>query len=140
MPKNKKKIKNTPWRNDFVCTLVYKGKTRKCYGLDMKHIKMRFPDACRRAFKVSTQLFDHDMKEISSNKYWMGSSLTMCGNRVTFDIHNRKDLVKDAARLLGQIGGQNGIGKKKVRGDSNYYRMLQLKGALVKKNNSPKKA
>ena len=34
---------------------------------------------------------------------------------------------------MGQIGGQAGTGKKKVRGDSNYYRVLRMKGIEKRK-------
>ena len=43
-------------------------------------------------------------------------------------VYDREDRVKEAARLLGAIGGTAGRGKKKVRGDSNYYRVLRYKG------------
>ena len=46
----------------------------------------------------------------------------------TIQVIDREDRVKEAARILGAIGGTAGRGKKKVRGDSNYYRVLRYKG------------
>jgi len=39
----------------------------------------------------------------------------------------------ECKRLLGAIGGASGKGKKKVRGDSNYYRLLRYKGIEKKR-------
>jgi len=70
--------------------------------------------------------------------YWEGHAICSNGERINWELYYRGNKVQEAAKLLGQIGGQNGVGKKKVRGDSNYYKMLQLKGTL--KRSKQKKA
>ena len=90
-------------------------------------MKLRLPDAVYRAFYLQTTMIMDDLTQISNNE-WYGVLNTMCGKRIQYRIIDRKDRIQEAARLLGQIGGQAGRGKKKVRGDSNYYQLLRLKG------------
>ena len=71
------------------------------------------------------------MHKLNDNEY-RGYTIALTGERISYIIIDRKNRIKEAARLLGQIGGQAGTGKKKVRGDSNYYRVLRMKG--VEKN------
>ena len=63
-----------------------------------------------------------------SNTEWHGKSISVCGKPILIQVIDREDRVKEAARILGAIGGTAGRGKKKVRGDSNYYRVLRYKG------------
>ena len=100
-------------------------------------MKLRLPDAVYRAFYLQTTMIMDDLSQIS-NSEWYGVLNTMCGKRIQYRIIDRKDRIKEAARLLGQIGGQAGRGKKKVRGDSNYYQLLRLKG-LEKRRKKPAK-
>lgn len=93
----------------------------------MTRMKLRLPDAVYRAFYLQTTMIMDDLTQISNNE-WYGVLNTMCGKRIQYRIIDRKDRIQEAARLLGQIGGQAGRGKKKVRGDSNYYQLLRLKG------------
>ena len=67
------------------------------------------------------------MHKLSDNEF-RGYTIAISGERINYVIIDRKNTIKEAARLLGQIGGQAGTGKKKVRGDSNYYRVLRMKG------------
>ena len=67
-----------------------------------------------------------------SDNEFRGYTIAISGERINYVIIDRKNTIKEAARLLGQIGGQAGTGKKKVRGDSNYYRVLRMKG--IEKN------
>jgi len=115
------------WVNDLACTFVYNGKTKRCFAKDMTRMKLRLPDSVYRAFYLQTTMIMDDLSQISNNE-WYGVLNTMCGKRIQYRIIDRKDRIKEAARLLGQIGGQAGRGKKKVRGDSNYYQLLRLKG------------
>jgi len=115
------------WVNDLACTFVYKGKKKKCFARDFEHLKMRLPDAIYRAFYLHANLVLANFDQISQNE-WHGYMMTPEGKRILVTIVDRKDRVQEAARLLGQIGGQAGRGKKKVRGDSNYYRVLRYKG------------
>jgi hypothetical protein len=70
-----------------------------------------------------------NMSQVSHNE-WDGHIICVTGERIDYTIIDRKDKVKEAARLLGQVGGQAGYGKKKVRGDSNYYRLLRAKRTI----------
>lgn len=115
------------WVNDLACTFVYNGKTKRCFAKDMNRMKLRLPDAVYRAFYLQTTMIMDDLSQISHSE-WHGVLNTLCGKRIQYRIIDRKDRIHEAARLLGQIGGQAGRGKKKVRGDSNYYQLLRLKG------------
>ena len=74
--------------------------------------------------EITTNL--NKLHQVSDNEY-RGYTIAVTGERINYVIIDRKNRIKEAARLLGQIGGQAGIGKKKVRGDSNYYRSLRMK-------------
>ena len=128
-----KKMKNQPWRNDWKCVIYYKGEVRNCYAETQRHMLTRMPDAAHRKWGVWCNMNTETQQPVGDN-YWKG--YTFCartGEKLHWELYYRGNQIKEAARLLGQIGGQNGVGKKKVRGDSNYYRMLQLKGALAKR-------
>lgn len=60
-------------------------------------------------------------RTVTNNYYWVNWQLT--------DMHNE---LKSAAAKLGAVGGRNGTGKAKRRGDSAYYRNLRLLGQLKK--------
>lgn len=125
------------WVNDLACTFVYNGKTKRCFAKDMNRMKLRLPDAVYRAFYLQTTMIMDDLSQIS-NSEWYGVLNTMCGKRIQYRIIDRKDRIHEAARLLGQIGGQAGRGKKKVRGDSNYYQLLRLKGLEKRRKKTAK--
>ena len=127
MKKGKKR-----WINDMACTLYYRGMTRKCFGEDIDHLRQRVPLAIQREWKLNANMNTDLMHKLSPNEY-RGYTIALTGERINYIIIDRKDLVKEAAKLLGQIGGQAGTGKKKVRGDSNYYRVLRMKGVEKKK-------
>ena len=122
MKKGKKR-----WINDHACTLYYQGETRKCFGEDINHLKHKIPEAIQRKWKLRANMNIDELRKISNNE-WHGHMVSACGKRISIQIIDRKDRVQEAARLLGQIGGQSGRGKKKVRGDANYYNLLRLKG------------
>jgi len=122
MKKGKKR-----WVNDLAVTLYYQGETRKCFGYDMRHLMTRVPEAIQRTWKIRCNMNIDSINEVSHSERH-GHTFSICGKRIDYIIIDRRDRVKEAARLLGQIGGQSGTGKKKVRGDSNYYRVLRMKG------------
>lgn len=129
MKKRKKR-----WTNDLAVTLRYNGEIRKCFGSSFDHLKERIPMAIHRQWKLWTNMNIDSLVQISKNE-WDGFTIDPHGRKILFTIVDRKDRIKEAARLLGQIGGQAGTGKKKVRGDSNYYRVLRMKG-VSKKNHT----
>lgn len=125
---------------DFVCKLTYQGVTRKCFAHDFREIRYKGYLACKRAFKLNCNMNLEGVIQISQNE-WHGETVSVCGKRIHYVIIDLKDRVREAARLMGQIGGQAGRGKKKVRGDSNYYRALRYKGLTknAKKNDKTDK-
>lgn len=62
--------------------------------------------------------------ETLDNIFFWGSCVTRCNHRLRWEITDRGKMGKEAARTLGRIGGKSGTGKNKVRGDSNYYKLL----------------
>lgn len=126
------------WINDLACTISYKGETRKCFAQDFRHLRLKLPEAIHRKWKIWANMNLDLVSQVSDNE-WHGYTLAPTGERFNFTIINRRDRIKEAARLLGQIGGQAGRGKKKVRGDSNYYRLLRAKRELKKIQKTGKK-
>lgn len=125
------------WVNDYACTMTYEGVKRKCFGSNWKHLSVQFGMAAFRQFKIHCNMNLDSIVQVSNNE-WYGHTLSAEGKKITWKVIDRKDRIKEAAKLLGQIGGQAGYGKKKVRGDSNYYRVLRQKGidkAKKKKDN-----
>lgn len=117
------------WVNDLACTLNYQGNTRKCFAQDFMHLRLQAYQAIRRAFKLSANLNIDLLDQVSQNE-WHGHIISVCGRRIDCIVIDRKDRIREAASLLGQIGGQSGTGKSKVRGDSNYYRLLRAKRTI----------
>ena len=114
-------------QNKFACILSYNGKTRKCFAKDWDNLRVRVSMAIRREWYLGANLVLDELDQISQNE-WHGRIISVCGKPILCKIYDREDRVKEAARLLGAIGGTAGRGKKKVRGDSNYYRVLRYKG------------
>lgn len=124
----RKKMKNQPWRNDWVCVIHSNGETRKCYAMDERHMLIRFPEAVHRKWGFWMNMNTESQVKVGNN-YWRGYAVcAKTGTHVEWELYFRGNRVRDAAQLLGQIGGQNGVGKRKSRGDSNYYNMLRMKG------------
>ena len=120
----KRKINKT---NKLACVLSYNGKKRKCFARDWDHLKQRAPEAIRRTWYLWANLNLAHLNQITNNE-WHGKIISICGKPIMCKVYDREDRVKEAARLLGAMGGTAGRGKKKVRGDSNYYRVLRYKG------------
>jgi len=125
------------WINDLSCTLYYKGETRKCFAQDFRHMRLKLPEAVQRKWKLWCNMNSDSLAQVSNNE-WHGHTICATGERINYTIIDRKDKVREAARLLGQVGGQAGYGKKKVRGDSNYYRLLRAKRTIKESKNGGK--
>lgn len=119
------------WINDLSCTLHYKGEERKCFAHDFNHMKLKLPQAVHRKWGLWCNMGSDSLTQFGHNE-WHGHTICATGERIEYVIINRRDAIKEAARLLGQVGGQAGRGKKKVRGDSNYYKLLRAKRELKK--------
>jgi hypothetical protein len=123
--------------NKLACVLSYNGKTRKCFARDWDHLRVRVSMAIRREWYLGANLVLDELDQISQNE-WHGRIISVCGKPILCKIYDREDRVKEAARLLGAMGGTAGRGKKKVRGDSNYYRVLRYKGIEKKRKKDAK--
>ena len=80
---------------------------------------------------------DNSRQEIGKD-LWSGWTITACGKRVNWVMGFRGNRVAEAARVIGGLGGSAGKGASKVRGDSNYYQLLRLKGLETRRNNALK--
>ena len=118
MKKGKKR-----WVNDMVYIALC-----GCYcgfGYSIDHLKQRVPEAIQRQWKLRANL-NTDFCTVSDNEY-RGYTIAVTGERINYVIIDRKNRIKEAARLwVRSVDRQTG--KKKVRGDSNYYRVLRMKG------------
>ena len=119
------------YKNNLSCTLHYKSAIRKCFAQDFRHMQLKLPEAVQREWKLWCNMNIDSLEQISQNE-WHGHTICATGERINYSIIDRKDRVAEAARLLGQMGGQAGRGKSKVRGDSNYYRLLRMKREVKK--------
>ena len=103
------------------------------YGKDLKHLQVyRFHQQIWKAFRAKVLVWNPTVENQVSDVEWHGSSLTTDNRLVKWKVYDRLPPIVSAAKMLGQIGGRNGRGKSKVRGDSNHYRMLQKIGQLQK--------
>jgi hypothetical protein len=125
--------------NKLACLLSYNGKIRKCFAKDWDHLKQRAPDAVRRTWYLWCNVNLENLHPVSNNE-WHGVVYSVCGKPIKVQVFDREDRVKEAARLLGAIGGTAGRGKKKVRGDSNYYRLLRYKGLEKQRKKNEKQS
>lgn len=105
----------------------YKWYSHHTYSDSIVHMqRTKFPDAVWRNLKMYADLY-FDEAQTMDNIFFWGSCVTRCNHRIHWEITDRGKQGKEAARILGQMGGKSGVGKKKVRGDSNYYKMLAQK-------------
>ena len=81
-----------------------------CQGLGA--FEVRGSEAIRRAFGLLANVNLDCMTQVSQNE-WHGKSISVCGKPILIQVIDREDRVKEAARILGAIGGTAGRGKKK---------------------------
>lgn len=110
-----KHIKNYEWRRfcTFSDSIVILQQTK-------------FPEAVWRNLKMYADLKFSEAETLDNIFFW-GSCVTRCNHRLRWEITDRGKQGKEAARILGKMGGESGTGKAKVRGDSNYYKLLAQK-------------
>jgi len=85
--------------------------------------RKKFPEAVWRNLKKYADLNFNETQTLDNIFFW-GSCVTRCNHRVHWEITDRGKMGKEAASTLGKIGGKSGTGKNKIRGDSNYYKLL----------------
>lgn len=138
--KTPKKSKNKPKRvNQWKCDLTNKGMAHTCFATSYERlISYAIPEAIRRNFKLKAQVMCSKENQISE-QVWQGRCTSACGAWVYWRIIDTGSRVQEAARLLGSIGGTNGKGARKRRGNADYYNGLRLKGLIIRRKNKLKK-
>lgn len=139
MKSPKKQKKRTKRVNRWKCELTNKGIKHTCFATNYERlIAVAIPEAIRRFYKLKAQVMCHKENQISE-QIWQGRATSACGSWVYWRIIDTQNQVEEAARLLGSIGGSNGKGAKKRRGNADYYNALRLKGLIIRRKNSLKK-
>ena len=117
--------------------IKYNKKVYLCYASNLFMIKERFSDRVRKELKVWCSLTFRESDQLSSN-YWVGSNITTCNQRIHWEVFDLLGATSEAGRLLGSIGGSNGTGEAKRRGDAEYYNGLREKGLAKRRANMRK--
>jgi hypothetical protein len=139
MKSPKKQKKRTMRVNQWKCELTNKGITHTCFATSYERlISYAIPEAIRRNFKLKAPVMCSKENQ-SADQIWQGRATSACGAWVWWRIVDTGSRVQEAARLLGSIGGSNGKGAKKRRGNSDYYNNLRLKGLIIRRKNKLKK-
>lgn len=135
----KKQKKSTIRVNQWKCELTNKGIRHTCFATSYERlIAQAIPEAIRRNFKLKAQVMCCKENQISE-QVWQGRCTSACGSWIYWRIVDTQNKVKEAARLLGSIGGTNGKGARKRRGNADYYNALRLKGLIIRRRNKIKK-
>ena len=100
-------------------------------------LKINFGDRVKQVLKMDALLMFKNADQITSD-WWIGSSVTSCNKRIFWEAFDLIGKTSNAGQVLGQIGGSNGRGKSKVRGDSEYYNKLRLIGLEKRRANKLK--
>jgi len=133
MPK-KKRLKKV-FR--YKIKVKYGTKTFSVFAHSLHHMKTRFPDRVKQVLKMDVLLMFRDADQITSD-WWIGSSVTSCNKRIFWECFDLIGSTSHAGQVLGQIGGSNGTGESKRRGDSEYYNNLRLLGLKKRRENKIK--
>ena len=133
MAKKKKK----KYVNDWFIEYEYQKNKHKCFGRDEIDVRWAFNQSIHRNYKLLHGGPRYDHHEVGKD-LWTGWILSCCGKRVNYIMGFRGNRVSESAQNIGKLGGMAGTGKSKVRGDSNYYQLLRLKGLEKRRANSEK--
>ena len=124
--------------NRYKATIRFNGSSINVYGRSIDDLRVKFSEQTKRRFKVWATLKFSEGDQITS-QWWIGSSVTLCNKRVFWDCFDLVGEASNAGAVLGRIGGANGTGKNKRRGDSEYYNKLRLLGLDKRRKNASKK-
>ena len=135
-----KKRNNKPKRvNRWKCNLMHKSKKFTCYATTFENlIGYKITESIWRNFKLKCQVKCFKENQLSE-QIWRGRSTSVCGSWVFWEIIDTQTKLQEAAKLLGSVGGNNGRGAKKRRGNAEYYNNLRLKGLVIRQKNKIKK-
>lgn len=117
--------------------IKYDKKVYLCYASNLFMIKERFGDRVRKELKIWCSLTFNESDQLSST-YWVGSNVSSCNKRIHWEVFDLVGATSEAGRLLGSIGGTNGRGEVKRRGDAEYYNSLRKKGLAKRRINMRK--
>jgi hypothetical protein len=134
MPKRKR----TNRVNRYRLTIRFNQSSINVYGRSIEDLRVKFSEQTKRRLKVWAILKFSEADQITSN-WWIGSSVTTCNQRVFWDCFDLVGEASNAGAILGRIGGSNGYGESKRRGDSEYYNKLRQLGLKKRLKNKEKK-
>ena len=113
-------------------------KTFSVFAHNLTTLKINFSTRVKEVLKKDCLLMFRDADQITTD-WWIGSSVTSCNHRVHWECFDLIGKTSHAGQVLGQIGGSNGTGESKRRGDSNYYNELRKLGLKKRLFNKKKK-
>ena len=131
MPKKKRPV------NRYKVRIKYNNKVCHCYASNLDWLRVKFSERVRQEFKLWANLKFSESDQITS-EWWIGSSVTSCNKRIFWEVFDLVGATSKAGQLLGSIGGSNGTGESKRRGDSAYYNALREKGLAKRRANMRK--
>ena len=124
--------------NNWYCEIEYRGKVHKAFAKDEREMLWAFAKSTTRHFKMKAHMNSENTKEEIGKDLWRGWTISVCGNRINWIMGFRGNRVREAAATIGSLGGSAGRGQSKVRGDSNYYQLLRMKGLEKRRQSSLK--
>lgn len=115
----------------------YQTKTFSVFAHNLTNLKINFSTRVKEVLKMDCLLMFRDADQITTD-WWIGSSVTCCNKRIFWECFDLIGKTSHAGQVLGQIGGSNGTGESKRRGDSEYYNNLRLLGLKKRRENKLK--
>lgn len=116
----------------YKLTLIYNGVKKRSYSDCLFVMRHKFHECLQRNFKDKISTWKVEDGDQISPTEWLGKCVTLKQKWVHWELIDTQDRVSQAAAIIGAIGGRNGKGKAKKRGDSAYYRNLRMLGQLKK--------
>jgi|13_taG_2_1085334.scaffolds.fasta_scaffold05443_5 hypothetical protein len=117
--------------------IKYDNKVFYSYARSLPMIKERFSDRVRKEFKIWCSMSFRESDQLTTTR-WIGSNVSTCNQRIHWEVFDLVGATSEAGRLLGSIGGSNGRGEAKRRGDAGYYNALRKKGLAKRRANMVK--
>ncbi len=138
MRKNNKKSSKNRFKNNWYVEIEVGKKMHKSFAETERDIAWQFTQALKRHFKLNAHMNSEKSREEIGTDLWQGWTISTCGKRINWVMGFRGNRVAEAASVIGGLGGSAGKGASKVRGDSNYYQLLRIKGLEKRRKNALK--
>ena len=132
--RKKKRLKRV---NRYKVKVKYQKNTFSVFAHNLTTLKINFSTRVKQVLKLDCLLMFRDADQVTSD-WWIGSSVTCCNKRIFWECFDLIGKTSNAGQVLGQIGGSNGTGESKKRGDSEYYNKLRLLGLKKRRENKLK--